>query len=296
MQLPASITPYLEPETLGLDLSPHEPAAPSPLLAVAAAAILVLLVWHDVSQQGPWAGVAGPLDLARTPVSLPVGWVLAGAAAAFGTGALALRSARPLAVPVEPLRRLPVFLGLQGRRVVVVGGGAVAAAKIPALLDAGADVTVIAPEVSAAIDRSQVRVEQRRFEPHDVQGAWFVTAAATPEVNREVRAAADARAVFVNAVDDPANASAYLGGTFARGGVTVAFSTSGDAPALAGLLREGFDAMLPRELDAWLQVARDLRRVQRAAGVPMAARRPALLQALNALYDGPAGDEAGARR
>ena len=58
-------------------------------------------------------------------------------------------------------------------------------------------------------------------------------------------AAADARQVFVNAVDDPANASAYLGGVVRRGGVTLAISTDGHAPALAGLLREGLDALLP---------------------------------------------------
>ena len=72
-----------------------------------------------------------------------------------------------------------------------------------------------------------------------------MTAAATPEVNRAVREAADARGVFVNAVDDPANATAYLGGTINRGGVTVAFSTAGQAPALAGLLREAFDELVP---------------------------------------------------
>ena len=134
-----------------------------------------------------------------------------------------------------------MFVRFDGRRAVVVGGGAMAAAKIPALLAAGADVTVIAPHVSAAIDRARVRVVERAFVPADLDGAWFVTAAATPEVNRAVRDAAEARAVFVNAVDDPANATAYLGGAIARGGVTVAFSTSGRAPALAGLLREAFD-------------------------------------------------------
>ncbi len=60
--------------------------------------------------------------------------------------------------------------------------------------------------------------------------------------------AAEARRVFVNAVDDPANATAFLSGVVRRDGVTVAISTSGDAPGLTALLREALDAILPRDL------------------------------------------------
>ena len=184
----------------------------------------------------------------------------------------------------DTLPRLPVFLRFDHRRVVVIGGGQVAAAKIPALLAAGADVTVIAPTISRAIDRSRVTAITGEFQPSDLDGAWFVTAAATPEVNRAVRDAADARGVFVNAVDDPANATAYLGGTINRGGVTVAFSTAGQAPALAGLLREAFDELVPPDIGAWAERAAALSRDQRADGVPMPHRRPQLLDALNRLY------------
>ncbi len=182
------------------------------------------------------------------------------------------------------LNRLPVFLRFDDRRVVVVGGGAVAAAKLPALISAGASVSVIAPSIIDEIRRLPVQVVERPFEAADLDGAWFVTAAATPDVNRAVRDAAESRGVFVNAVDDPANATAYLGGTIARGGVTLAFSTSGKAPALAGLLREGFDALLPDDLDRWAERAHELSSQQRREGVPLSERRPQLLQALNELY------------
>ena len=185
----------------------------------------------------------------------------------------------------DALPRLPVFLRFDHRRVVVVGGGTVAASKIPALLAAGGNVTVVAPAISRAIDRSRVTVIEREFQPNDIDGAWFVTAAATHDVNRAVRDAAEARGVFVNAVDDPSNASAYLGGTIARGGVTVAFSTSGQAPALAGLLREAFDELVPADINAWVERASLLSRQQRADEVPMPERRPQLLDALNRLYD-----------
>jgi uroporphyrin-III C-methyltransferase/precorrin-2 dehydrogenase/sirohydrochlorin ferrochelatase len=179
---------------------------------------------------------------------------------------------------------LPLFLKLSGRRVLLVGGGPVAAGKLRQLQAAGAEVRVVAPSVDAAIERAGVHVERRRFEPADLDGVWLVVAAATPEANREVAVAADARRLFVNAVDDPANASAYLGGVVRRDGVTIAISTNGDAPALAGLLRQALDALLPADLAAWLRESRRQRTLWRRDGVPMEQRRPRLLEALNNLY------------
>ena len=114
--------------------------------------------------------------------------------------------------------------------------------------------------------------------------AWYAVAAATPEVNREVVRAAEERRIFVNAVDDAEAASAYLGGVVRKGAVTLAVSTGGRAPALAGLLREALDAVLPEDVSAWAQVGADLRAAHKRDGVPMAQRRPLLLDALNQLY------------
>jgi uroporphyrin-III C-methyltransferase/precorrin-2 dehydrogenase/sirohydrochlorin ferrochelatase len=110
-------------------------------------------------------------------------------------------------------------------------------------------------------------------------------AAATPEVNQEIAVAAEAKHLFVNAVDDPANASAFLSGVVRRANVTVAISTSGEAPALAGLLREALDAVLPEDLDKWMAVAREERAKWRRDGVAMNERRPLLLEALNRIYE-----------
>ena len=178
----------------------------------------------------------------------------------------------------------PAFLNLESRRVVVVGGGPVAAGKLEALLAAGADVTVVAPDVRPEIDRLGVKVLRRPFEDTDLDGVWWVVAAAPKEVNRQVLAAAETRGVFVNAVDDPDHATAYLGGVVRRHGVTVAISTAGRAPALAGLLREALDAWLPGDLDGWMSAADDARRTWKIEGVPMERRRPQLLQTLNRLY------------
>jgi uroporphyrin-III C-methyltransferase/precorrin-2 dehydrogenase/sirohydrochlorin ferrochelatase len=179
----------------------------------------------------------------------------------------------------------PAFLKLTGRRVVVVGGGPVAASKLAALQAAGAEIHVVAPEVCDAIESAGVAIERRAFTPADLDGAWFVVAAAPPDVNRQVAQEGENRQVFVNAVDDPDNASVYLGGVVRRAGVVLGISTEGAAPALAGLLREGIDAMLPADLDRWTLRARELRPSWRARQIPMEARRPELLEALNALYE-----------
>jgi uroporphyrin-III C-methyltransferase/precorrin-2 dehydrogenase/sirohydrochlorin ferrochelatase len=182
---------------------------------------------------------------------------------------------------------LPLFLTLAGRDVVVVGGGPVATSKLQALLDAGARVRVVAPSVTPEIERAGVDILRRAFVAADLDGVWLVVAAATPEVNRAVAAAAESRHIFVNAVDDPANASAFLSGTLRRGGVTIALSTSGEAPALTALLREALDTVLPADLDRWMAEAQRQRTIWRAEQVPMAARKPRLLQALNELYGRP---------
>jgi uroporphyrin-III C-methyltransferase/precorrin-2 dehydrogenase/sirohydrochlorin ferrochelatase len=183
----------------------------------------------------------------------------------------------------------PIFLKLDGRSVLLVGGGTVARGKLAELSRAGARVTVVAPEVHAEIAASAAAVVTRRFVPADVDGKWFVVAAAPSEVNREVAAAAAERRVFVNAVDDAERASAYTAGVFRRGGVTIAVSTEGQAPALAGLLREGLEAVVPEDIASWVATARELRQSQRAAGVPMTDRRPRLLAALNRLYETKGG-------
>jgi siroheme synthase-like protein len=178
----------------------------------------------------------------------------------------------------------PVFLRLRGRRVLIVGGGRVASAKLPGVLQAGAHPTVIAPRVRNEMRQPGVVLLERPFVPADLDGAFFVIAAATPEANRAVAAAAEQRGVFVNAVDDAANASAYLGGVVRRGGVTVAVSTGGRAPALAGLLREALEAVLPDDLEEWVTLGERVRAGWKERGIALGERRPLLLRALQELY------------
>ena len=180
----------------------------------------------------------------------------------------------------------PVFLKLEGRPVLVVGAGPVAAGKVRPLVDAGARVTVVAPDVvdEIAAMAQEIAIVRRPFEPGDVDGVWYVVAAAPPEVNRAVARAAESRCLFVNAVDDLESASAYAGAIVQKAGVTIAMSTDGEAPALAGLMREALEVLLPEELDMWMACAREARR----GGSRRACRWPSdgrcCSQALNELY------------
>jgi len=178
----------------------------------------------------------------------------------------------------------PIALRLEGRVVLVVGGGEVARAKGEALYAAGAHVRVVAPSVCEALAERAHSVERRGFRASDVRGAWFVVAAATPAVNARVHRAAERAQRFVVAVDDPAACSATGMALVRRAGMTVGISTGGAAPALASLVRRGLDALLPDELEAWTALAVRERGGWKAGAVPMAQRTPALLRALNALY------------
>jgi len=177
---------------------------------------------------------------------------------------------------------LPLFLDLAGKDVLVVGAGVVATRKVEDLVAVGANVRVVAPRVTDEITASgaagTVTVAQRGFEERDVDGAWLVLASTDDAAVQKRVAIACAKAhVFCVAVDDPPNASAYGGGIVRRGPVTIAISTSGEAPALARLLREVLEQVLPDE--SYVDAARALREKWKADKTPMASRFGELVQA-----------------
>jgi uroporphyrin-III C-methyltransferase / precorrin-2 dehydrogenase / sirohydrochlorin ferrochelatase len=144
----------------------------------------------------------------------------------------------------------PVFLDLAGRRVLVVGGGAVAHRKIEALLEAGAAVEVVSRALEPELERWQVEGHIRHvgteFEATHLEGAWLVIAATDDRtLNRAVHAAASARRIFANVVDDAPLCSFQSPARVRRGPLQIAISSGGTAPMLARHLRE----RLERELD-----------------------------------------------
>ncbi|MDB5218386.1 MAG: siroheme synthase [Myxococcaceae bacterium] len=177
---------------------------------------------------------------------------------------------------------LPLFLDLSGKDVLVVGAGVVASRKVADLVAVGAKVRVVAPrvtdELTAASAAGTIAVEQRGFEERDVDGAWLVFASTDDaSVQQRVGVACEKARVFCVAVDDPPNASAYGGAIVRRGPVTIAISTSGEAPALARLLREVLEQALPDE--GYVDAARALREKWKAEKTPMTSRFGQLVQA-----------------
>jgi siroheme synthase-like protein len=165
----------------------------------------------------------------------------------------------------------PVNLLVRGRRCVVVGAGRMAARKIEALLAAGGDVHVVAPdlgdEVRAWNDQGLLSATERAFEPGDLDGAWLATAATSdPEANRAVFEAGESRRVWVNSADDPANCSFTLMSVVRRGDLVVTVGTAGRSPALAAWLKERVQADLGPEYEVLLELLSEAREAMRAAG------------------------------
>ena len=165
----------------------------------------------------------------------------------------------------------PVNLLVAGRRCVVVGAGRIAARKIESLLDAGADVHVVAPEVGDSVrkwvDTGRVTVSERAFDPADLEGAWLATAATPdPAVNRAVFDAGESRRVWVNAADDPDHCSFTLMSVVRQGDLVVTIGTGGRSPALASYLRQHVGEEMGPEYGTLLDLLSDAREAMRAAG------------------------------
>jgi siroheme synthase-like protein len=164
-----------------------------------------------------------------------------------------------------------VNLVVAGRRCLVVGAGRIAARKIEALLAAGADVHVIAPEVSAPVrawaDAGRLSLTEREFAPADLDDAWLATTATgVPAVDRAVFEAGETRRVWVNSADDPAHCSFTLTSVIRQGDLVVTVGTGGRSPALATWVRGRLDEELGPEYATLLDVLAQAREELRAAG------------------------------
>ncbi len=156
----------------------------------------------------------------------------------------------------------PVMLDLHDVTVLVVGGGRIGARKAAGLAAAGASVRLVATEVSEHVDAADVAdVRRRRFVDGDLDDVRLVVTATGDEaVDAAVSAAARARGIWVNAADQPDDCTFILPAIARRGRVTVAVSTDGASPALAGGLRDALSALLDDDLGG---AAEDLAQARR---------------------------------
>jgi siroheme synthase-like protein len=152
----------------------------------------------------------------------------------------------------------PIFVKLEGRLVVVVGGGNIAEAKIPGILQAGGGIRLVAPSITPQIAK-WVRLRRidwlpKEFEARDLDGAFLVIAATSaPGVNETVFREAEARGILCNAVDDIEHCHFYYGAVVQRGDLQIAISTNGKSPSLAQRLRQEFEAQFGPEYEVWLE-------------------------------------------
>jgi precorrin-2 dehydrogenase / sirohydrochlorin ferrochelatase len=161
----------------------------------------------------------------------------------------------------------PINLVVDGRRCLVVGGGVVAARKVRSLVECGAVVHVVAPEVSPAVRETGATWEERPYRDGEVAGYRLAIAATDePAVNQAVFRDGEAAGVWVNSADDPAHCSFTLPSVLRRGPLVVAVSTGGHSPAVAAWLRRRLEQEIGPEYEVLLDVAAEAREELRAAG------------------------------
>ena len=186
----------------------------------------------------------------------------------------------------------PLFVKLEGRRVLVVGAGPVGESKLDALLNAGAAVTVVAPKatdaIRAAAKAGRVEWRIREFRPTDLAGVTLVVAAVPADIAKRVFIATRARGILCNSVDDPDNCDFYYPAVVNRGDFQIAISTAGQSPALAQRLRQQLEQQFGPEYAEWIQQLGDARRELFAADIDPAARRQRLHE-LASEVPGPKG-------
>ncbi|HGK7312362.1 TPA: uroporphyrinogen-III C-methyltransferase [Aeromonas hydrophila subsp. hydrophila] len=173
---------------------------------------------------------------------------------------------------------LPIFCRLDNKPVLLVGGGEVAERKARLLLDAGAQLTVVAPELDPELAELAANGSLEwlagEFAPQQLTGKWLVVAATDRrEVNALVYQSANQARIFANVVDDPKRSSFIMPSIIDRSPLMVAISSGGKAPVLARLLREKLEALLPQHLGAVAAFAGSLRERVKARFASMGERR-----------------------
>jgi precorrin-2 dehydrogenase/sirohydrochlorin ferrochelatase len=170
----------------------------------------------------------------------------------------------------------PIFVELQDRRCLVIGGGREAQRKVKGILAAGGRVTVIAPKLTRDLQRQvaegQIDLQQREYREGDLEG-YEVVMVATDDgaVNAQVAAEGKRRRVWVNAADDPKNCDFILPAVIRRGRITIASSTGGASPALARRLREELEAYMTDDIPALADLLAEVRQELRSRSIAPSA-------------------------
>ena len=171
-----------------------------------------------------------------------------------------ITEAQSAGATVAEKRYYMACLDLEGRSCLVVGGGTVALEKVRGLLECGASVTVIAPQIVAELCELDLEVVRRGYRESDLEGRFLVIAAtSTTSLNRRVSAQAEARSLPCNVVDVPELCSFILPAVLRRDPIAIGVSTGGASPALAQRIRDDIADLIGPE---HAEVARRLRELR----------------------------------
>jgi siroheme synthase-like protein len=172
---------------------------------------------------------------------------------------------------IKPPIYYPIFLNIQGKRCVVIGGGKVALRKIKMLLDCGANVSVISPkphpDIAKLSKERAIHFIQRDYESQDLKGAVIaIVCTDVKEVNRKVADEAKKAGILVNVADDPEPSDFIIPAFFRRGNLTLAVSTSGVSPALARKIRMKLEKSFGEEYASLLSLIGEVRSTLKEKG------------------------------
>ncbi len=159
----------------------------------------------------------------------------------------------------------PVFLKLEGRKVLVVGAGNVGEQKISGLLSTGAFIRVVAPQATELVRQwaveGRIRFDQRGYAASDLDDmALVIVATAVTELNRQVYSDAQQRGILCNIVDVPEQCDFYYPAVVRRGDLQIAISTSGQSPSLAQRIREQIEQQFGPAYAGWVKELGEVRR------------------------------------
>lgn len=197
----------------------------------------------------------------------------------------------------------PMFVDLEGRRCLVVGGGPVATEKVEKLLDHGAAVRLVTPEMTPDLEAIAAagrlhELHRRTYRPEDLEGCFLVIAATNLDaINRMVWQDAEALNMLCNVVDVPPLCNFIVPSIVRRGELALAISTGGASPVVAKHIRRELEATYGPEWEALVELLRELRDELKDRYLDMPSRRDAVerLMATDVVRKLAEGDEAGAR-